>query len=350
MPAGRAGQTETSFQWVFVLIAGIALLLLFLMLVRGVSRTGEEQATAGDLRAAASLMASLAWEGSSVRNVTLPEARVACRAGALTLEAGTATVGVDSAPIYLPPTVGGRARIVTRDLALGDGTPAPFPFGGVAYALDARTAYLIVEDQRGLGDSLIRDLPDANIARVQVDDLDRPGALAGAVQGTPRTIVLVIVGTDADLARANISGLPATADVRGVALQPRSERGGVATFFARDAGRLAPVGGAPYAHDRIGVGMVIAADRDAAWCATDVAAERARAIVAIAAVRAGELSPEVADPACGALLGQAADLLDAVASRAGTGAFLDALVGAEPDIIALQGNLLTRPGDCPGVA
>jgi hypothetical protein len=349
----RRGQTESSFQWVFVLVAGIALLLMLLGFMRSCSQSAQQEGASGDLRSAASRLSSVAWQGASQQNVTLPDADVVCRAGVITLETGSAQTGLDRAPIYLPPAVGGRAQVVTRDLVVGAGTPAPFPVGGVAYALDEKSMYLVVQDSAGASESLLRDLPASPlIARVGLRDLTDAQALANAVKGSPRTIVLVISGSEADLANADVSAISSLVDVRGVALQQRTLHGGIASFYKRDAvsGKLSLAGSAPYAHKRIAVGMVVSADRELSRCATDAIADRARTIVAINAFRADALVSETRDPVCGQLLEQGAELLMPIALQEGTAPLLDALFSAERDIVALQGSMLTRPGECPGVA
>lgn len=350
---GRTGQTETSFQWVFVLIGGVALLALLLGFANSCADRGQEEFRTIGVRDAVSLVSSAAWSGDSVRNTTLPDAVITCRAGTLAFETEGEPQYLDRSPAFLPPTIGDRARVVTRAIALSPGTPAEFPVGGVAYVLDARTAYLVIQDRAGKGATLVEDLPiDPSIISVPIDDTARADTLARWVPGSPRTVVIAIVGSDVDLARIDASGISDTIEVRAVALRPQSRHGGVATFYRRDAtsGTLSPTGTLPYAHERLGLGVLVSADRDAARCATDAFADRARVIVRIAQERASSLSGDTADIVCGATLADAADLLDAIGEKSGSGQFLGALLDGEEELFRLQSTLLSRPGTCPGVS
>jgi len=350
---GRIGQTETSFQWVFVLIGGVALLALLLGFASSCADRGQEEFRTIGVRGAVSIVSSAAWSGDSVRNTTLPDAIITCRAGALAFETEGEPQYLDRSPVFLPPTVGGRARIVTRAIALSPGTPAEFPVGGVAYTLDARTAYLIIQDRAGKSAALAEDLPiDPSIVSVPIDDTARADTLARWVPGSPRTVVIAIVGSDVDLARIDASGISDTIEVRAVALQPQARYGGMATLYRRDAsnGMLVATGTLPYAHERLGLGMIISADRDVARCATDAFADRARVIVRIAQERASSLSDDTSDIVCGATLLDAANLLGTIDAKPGSGQFLGALFGGEEELFRLQSTLLSRPGTCPGVS
>ncbi len=350
---GRSGQTETSFQWVFVLIGGVALLALLLGFANSCADRGQEEFRTIGVRGAVSTVSSAAWSGDSVRNTTLPDAVITCRAGALAFETEGEPQYLDRSPVFLPPAVGGRARIVTRSIALSSGTPAQFPVGGVAYALDARSAYLIIQDRAGKGAALMDDLPrDPTLVSVPIDDTARADTLARWVPGSPRTVVIAVVGSDVDLARVDASAISDTIDVRGVALQPQSRHGGIATIYRREpaTGMLVATGTMPYAHERLGLGVLISADRDAARCATDAFADRARVIVRVAQERAFSLSSETTDIVCGATLADASELLRAIAVKPGSGQFLGTLFGGEEEIFRLQSILLTRPGTCPGVS
>lgn len=351
MPHTRAGQTESSFQWIFVLVAGIALLLLLLGFARSCTQTGETSLRQGDAQAAASRLASVAWDGNARQDLSLPDAAVDCRAGTISLEMEDASATLDRAPTYLPPTLGGDAQAVTRSIALGDGTPAPFPLGGVAFVLDERTVYLLVDDSAGVGSRMWDTLPQSDqLVRITVADLERPIVLAEAVPGSPRTIIIAYVSSTAILSNVDTTRFAAGTDVRGVALQPKNQHGGVATFYTSDGTHLVLGGAVPYAHETMGVGMVIAGDREVAWCATAAFAMRARTLVRIAADRAESLSTRVLDPACATTLTEASVMLDAMAQQPSDAGFLDRLFASERDILTIQNVLLSRPGSCPGVA
>jgi len=349
IPNSRRGQTESSFQWIFVLVAGIALLLLLLGFARSCTTAGDAAVRQGDAQAAASRLSSVAWEGNAKQEISLPDATIACRAGTISVEMEAARATLDRVPIYLPPTVGGDATVVTRAIALGERTPAPFPLGGVAFVLDDRTVYFLVDDAAGAGTALWDTLPSSpSLVRITVADLNRASTLD--IPGSPRTMVFAIVGEEASLANVDISGLPGGVEVRGVALKPDSSTGGRATFYTSDGETLvAGTSIIPYAHETMALGMVIAADREVAWCATTAFALRARMLVRIAEMRATMLSSHQ-DTVCGATLGEAATLLRGMRTPPGDAAFLSGLFASERAILVLQNTLLSRPGSCPGVA
>jgi hypothetical protein len=139
------GQLETSYQWIFVLLAGGAFLLMFGFGIRGCAQTGELAAQSGDLRYVARTLSLTAWQPNTYVNISFPETRVSCQGTIIlsTADDNPVRQNLDGVPAFLSTELEGPTRIVTSEILFS--TTPKISTGTVLYGLDEDTTYIIVK-------------------------------------------------------------------------------------------------------------------------------------------------------------------------------------------------------------
>jgi hypothetical protein len=255
------GQLEVSFQWVYVLIAGGAFLLMFFFVFKSCTESGDERAQGMSVRATANAISLAAWQEGSV-NFTFA-ADVSCVGDVLTLQAleGTARSQLDQVPAFLPPRLAGKSNVVTREVALTQTGVPSIRLGNVVYALDERTRYYVQRSHETRLKHVLGNSPSI----IYVDSFSNL-----QVPGGVETVVLVGDNLPAVT-------LPQTkAKVYGVTLSEPQ-----AIFYTASNDRLGSPKVELYTGDYMMVGAVVAARPQTYRCAKENFARRTGAVLGI---------------------------------------------------------------------
>jgi hypothetical protein len=136
------GQLEVSFQWVYVLLAGGAFLVMFFFIFRACTTQGEDRIQTSALTAQTQALNAVVWQ-TGEKNMTL-DAIPVCAEGTLMLTKDDKSLQLN-APAFVSPKIG-KSTAVTKEVALhASGIPA-LPFGNVVYVIDQSTPYYIIVD------------------------------------------------------------------------------------------------------------------------------------------------------------------------------------------------------------
>jgi hypothetical protein len=136
------GQLEISFQWLYVLLAGGAFLVMFFFVFRACTQQGDERMQVGALRTQAASLNSFSWQLGE-RNITL-DANAACIGGSLLLTKEDTSSSLNG-PIFLSPKLA-KSTSSTKEFVLSmPGVPA-LPLGNIEYVIDQSTQYYILTD------------------------------------------------------------------------------------------------------------------------------------------------------------------------------------------------------------
>jgi hypothetical protein len=158
------GQLEISFQWIYVVIAGGAFLLIFFLVFKGCVEAGEQQAQVSNVRTAANAIGTQSWQ-EGARNITL-NADVSCVGGVLTLRSNDAASQLEQVPAFLSPLLHGQSLLITEEVNLEQyGTPS-IRLGNVLYGIDRNTRYYIVRDAGNRHERLAEHVAAPNIKTV----------------------------------------------------------------------------------------------------------------------------------------------------------------------------------------
>ncbi|MBR9700257.1 hypothetical protein GOV11_00120 [Candidatus Woesearchaeota archaeon] len=318
----RRGQLGQSFQWIFVIVAGGAFLVFFAMLFRTCAQIGDEQIKGINIYSVSEKLQSGAWKGDTVEVVTIEESLASCPADSVTIIGGGQAAPMDRAPVFIPPALGGEMTIVTRRAEIARNTESPIIIGGVVYAFDQDTYYIVVQDiQQQEWRKLIDILPDGlNIKLIssgEVRDIENL-----QVPESAKTAVLVSTNpANLDLMTQGLK-LPSKPDrYYGVMLNFKdttSDGGGTARFYVREGDRFVPArknNRLNYATYHLATGAMVAADYDNFRCANEAFTERLRIITTLHEFRARIISDtlleddQFRDPYCAANLRIAAEAL-----------------------------------------
>ncbi|MDD9953875.1 MAG: hypothetical protein OXR66_06080 [Candidatus Woesearchaeota archaeon] len=316
------GQLESSFQWIFVLVAGSIFLILFGLLARGCVQATETKTTGLSVSTAATRLTSLAWQPTLTTEVSLI-GDLSCPAGTLTLTHDSATASID-APTFLPPSLNGRSEIETQQLAL-TATPS-IPLGNVLYAYDADTVYLI--------------LAQGTFEHGTVIPATAQDTLASHISSTTKTLVLLTAAGRGYIENAALDSIPATVDVRGVARE-----GNEMIFFERRNGIMKSTGAIPYLHEALAIGAFVSADIRNFACARAEVIERMRALTVIYEQRTQMLLDRMPTNTCTQFLEAAQTLLEEMNTK-NNAAYIDAVFAPE---LPAQQSALTY-ASCPVIA
>jgi hypothetical protein len=284
------GQLEVSFQWVYVLLAGGAFLVMFFFIFRACTTQGEDRIQTSALTVQTQSLNAIVWRAGE-KNITLDSIPV-CAGGTLTLTKDGKSLQLN-APAFLSPKLG-KSTAVTKEVALqASGTPA-LPFGNVVYVMDQSTPYYVIMDANQQYKEITTLLP-------QVKTLTAESVI-------PANAIVASYGS----------------------LNGKGGKYGVAftddeiIFYAKGSSGLQEVRRLSGAGAFLRAGALIAATPELYSCAKDQAAKRASYLQALYSERIGEL-PE---SDCTQTLLEANQTL----ARAAPTAFLD---GTSPDATKL---------------
>ncbi len=336
------GQLESSFQWIFVLIAGGAFLFLTVVLFRSCTQHGEAAASgavAGDL---ASQLESLAWQQETYANASAEGVRFSCVGDVLTVSSGDASSPIGEASVFLPPEMHGTLRMATRQLSLSAQGSPEIALGSALYGVDDGTYYLVLRDA---GTDPV-DLEgifglSANIVSLDAADVSDPAKLAARVPQTARAVVLVSP-TTAYVANAGISRLPPGAALRAVVISS-----GQAQFYDTQGDTMRAIARMPAEDPMLALGAAVSSSPDAYACARSRLIDRARRLTRIYELRAASLSREPSLSQCATALNDTSALLAQIDAKNGTD-YLGAVLGAERTLSSMQSSLRSR--SCPVIA
>lgn len=348
---GRRGQLEISFQWIYVLIAGGSFLVLFFFIIKGCSDSGTAAASASSLKTAATALTGIAWQTGTRMNMTMPEAEVICPAGSLSLSNGENVVSMDRLPAFLPPSVGGRTRIITSEVTLARSQIPAIPLGSVLYGIDENTRYLLVTDGSGP-----RGAAAAAMATRIGALLSHPNVRVGtsselAALQLPRTTKTIIVARfDGEASSSALSSLPVLSSippntkVYGLVMNQNAQ---TVTFSSWDgamyttANVAGSVGGVSvYYGDALAAGAIVAGKRSTFDCGKTALVDRMRRLTGIYESRAATLKSDLdVSVECRAKIGEGHAALGALNAMISTDFYLEALLG--------QGG---RPGSPSGAS
>lgn len=148
-------QIEVSFHWIFILIAGAAILAFFLIITKHEKESADiniEGAVGERLEA---LFSTIQQMPDSINNETLrPELEFRCEADGhtYTLKGGERRFNLYSQVIFSPETVG-DGRIITWTKIYS----TPFPAAQILYLSDEKTQYIFVKED---AENLYKILPE----------------------------------------------------------------------------------------------------------------------------------------------------------------------------------------------
>lgn len=340
----RRGQTESSFQWLFVLIAGGILFLLFGVLIRSCTQAGPSSAEGLALSSVEQKISSAAWQGESQIEIFLPEAEVVCPSqGSLTFIGPTQQASVDDVPVFISPGIGGEATLKSSPLLLQQ-SDVPIVLGTAVYVIDHTTAYLFVQDRENRVAELVAAVPSP---RTKIIDASRLQYLAAEIpDGSSRVVVIAL--QDGLLGNADLTGVDEEIDVFGIVLLPTSASGGSIRFFSHQANAFRESARGQYPNAVLGVGAIISGNSEMYSCGEHVVAKRTRLLTELYASRANALGESSLDAVCIGYLNDAKTIFSQALEQDEDAAFLAALFSSAQRLTALQGAL--RAASCPVIA
>ncbi len=298
-PKSNKGQMESSFQWVYVIIAGGSFLLIFFMLFRSCSSAGEIKQDAQAITATATALSSVGWQSNLQKNFSVPEVSVLCPVGSLTLHStGAKSIDkpIDRVPIFFSSNMGGLLRVIMRNISIDMGSSGSISYGTVGYAIDANTYYFLIKDDDdhssafSQGKKFYESINGTNIKFVKYDSLEvELNKIPSSAHG------VVIVAFDARNTDT-IDSLIANIDpkITFVRLQGNSIE-----FFKKSGTRLVSEGSTTNIDSRFALGAIVSGDKVLYLCTKNVILERARKITIIYGLRAEQIarseSPALSD-------------------------------------------------------
>jgi hypothetical protein len=281
----RKAQVEISFHWVFVIIAGAAILIFFLILTarERQSSTAEISQVVGTRLE--SLLATIQQNPDSVQtqDSLSVELDFHCEADGHTysLKGGTQRIPLDTEVIFSPSTVGGSKTITWTKLYA-----APYPVTQVLYLSDEKTQYVFIDDASHTMKGYYDALPGNFEKRlVSMEDF---------ASFTDEGFRQYIIATS-DSAGV-LSRLPKT--VRGKSrIVDVKVNAGIITFIDPDGSANPPPAGKPYYTDQALFGAVISGDEKLYGCAMEKLMHTSRIVGEVNLARADALNATVAaDP------------------------------------------------------
>ncbi len=272
------GQVGLSMNYIFVLMASLAFLIMFFFLIKGCTEDGTTRVEALGTAAATSRLQSLVFQGDTTANLSLQPSLVTCPGGTLTLRTDRASNSIDRTPVFLPPEISGMTTVRTQEVLLGAETESPIPIGSVLYALDSNTYYLLVQDSQGNIQDVKKHLPQTqNVKIISSLNLNDPERLR--VPKSADTLVIAHVGSEVNLANRAIPDAPER--VLGVRLEPQTADVGIVTFYERDGEVLVQTKQEKYFTDYLGAGAVVTGTPENYVCGREAFGFRMRTLTQI---------------------------------------------------------------------
>lgn len=319
------GQLDISFQWIYVIMAGGAFLILFLLIFKACTQGEERRSDAVTVRTAATMLSAAAWEPESLRNLTV-EADVSCVGGVLTLSRGEVYSQIERTPVFLPPRLDGRiSTMVVPITHEADGTPA-IAYGNVLYVIDENTHYYVFD---GIS------VPGRNVHEIAATGAQALTALEN--EPVPEgAAAIVIVSRETDLTSVRLP------DTRAAAYGVNVDAG-IVRFYGRSGNALALRNTTTYQGDELMAGAIISGSAETYTCSKRNFAQRVRGITNIYAERATMLLASGQPAACNNELGVALQVWPA-------GLDDDTLLSRIRDPRLLTAQRTLHELDCPVIA
>jgi hypothetical protein len=257
--------------------------LLFFLIIRGCMSTNELQTDAGSLKAASLAFGGLAWQTQTITNLTMPAAKVSCPATAVSLISDKGAVSMDRIPVFLPPEVGGRLRVVIKEITLSRTNTPAVPLGSALYGIDDNTYYYLLSDSGASAAGRVSAILNSPNVRTR-----QSGQLS--LERLPRTAKSIVLVRFDDLPFPTGISWPAGAKVYGVRLKVPSGGIGVVTFLELHSNTWDQAGPLrEYAGDYLMAGAVVAAQSGTYECAKNALAVRMRYLTRIYQLRSQHL-------------------------------------------------------------
>jgi hypothetical protein len=331
-----AGQVESSFQWVFVLLAGAVFITFFFMLIRGCVQQGEERTQGLSLDASSLLLERTAWQPDGEVDLAISPSDVSCRSGVLTLSSPNGASPIDRAPAFLSPTLSGQLHAVVRRVEIRQQGVPPIPLGSALLGFDDQAYYLVATDATGGYPEFEALVPSASLRRVGSDALSDPIRLAAALPKTARTAIIVSDSGDGLVRNAAVSAIPDSVRVLGVSITE-----GSASFFSRAGGAMVAVRELPAEHPLLAIAAAVCGDPALYACSHAQLEDRALRLAALYEARALAIADNLEGSACEPMLRDAAGILNSSEDLA-------ALLASGRDLSGVQFALVSK--SCPVIA
>jgi hypothetical protein len=276
-------QLEVSFQWIFAIIAGSALLLFFVFAFRGCVQSGEERVSSTGLRAAVTQLRTDAWQPVNTTRV-MPSVDVQCvPGGALTLTTrGDAPMRstLDNVPAFLSPTLSGSTRVVVKELFLPAAQPGDprISLGSVLYAMSPDVQYYIIKDPALQPALDILNIKQSTVNVKLVDNLDAVRSLT--VPSSARAVV--IVGAAVSKGNPKPASVPSDIEVYWVKVALDKT-----TTFSTEAANGLPM---PLSVPELQAGAIVAGDIRTFTCSKSAVDQRTHFLAKLWLERIGALS------------------------------------------------------------
>lgn len=249
------GEVQGVFQWIFVIIGGVAMLGMLLFFMRGCAESGERQMQDIGIQGAATRISSMVWQGNTNRNITVQPSEVACEEGNLLLRTERASADLLGLPVFLSPHLSGRLYVKTQRFSFG----RDINMGSVLWGADEHTWYVIVK--AGGYRSLTIPEGTKTLFINPGDPIELPS--------TARSAIIITMTDAVDLRNIDLSGLDRVGDVRGVSITDS------AGFYRRYSGSLEEVARMPAENNILKTGAAIAGDAGNYRCARESLEQRA---------------------------------------------------------------------------
>ncbi|HIH24704.1 TPA: hypothetical protein HA251_06750 [Candidatus Woesearchaeota archaeon] len=331
----RRGQLEVSFQWIYVLIAGGAFLFLFLFLIKGCSDSETAAASAGSLKNAATALAGIAWQTGARMNMTMPDAQVICPASSLSLSNGDNVASMDRLPAFLPPSVGGRTRIITTEVMLARSQTPAIPLGSVLYGIDENTRYLLVTDGSGSGAAAaMATRIGVLLSHPNVRVGDAATLTASQLPRTTKTIIVARFDGGASSSLPVLPSIPSNANVYGVVINQVTQTvefstWNGATYVATAVAGADGSGNGVSVHsgDTLAAGAIVAGRKPTYDCGKTALVDRMHRLTAIYESRASTLKSDPGVSAeCRIKMGEGHATLRTLNAMTSADSYLEALL------------------------
>lgn len=340
----KRGQTEPSFQWLFVLIAGGVLFLLFGVLIKSCAQSGSSTAEGLELSVVQQKISSDAWQGESLAEVMLPSAEVVCpEQGSMTFIGLTQQASVDDAPVFVSSGIGGSATMKSVPLFLQE-NDVPIPFGSIVYVFDHQTAYLFIQDR----ENKVAEIASSVLSpRKKIIDASRLPYLSTEIpEGSLRVVVVAV--QDGLLGNVDLTGVSEDVDISALVLLPTFVNGGSIRFFSRSGNAFRESSRGQYASGEMALGAVVSGKSTLYSCGERAIAKRARLLSNVYSSRSENLSRSSLESPCVEYLHEASTILAQASEKNDDAEFLNALFSSAQRLTALQGAL--RAASCPVIA
>ncbi len=145
IPAQKKAQIEITFHWIFVLIAGAAILIFFIVLTNNQKKDSVQELSTIIGGRMAALLATIQQNPDSFQTLEMLNAEMVFRCEqdghTYSLKDGKSRIQLETEIIFTPQIVGGSKPIVWTKLYA-----APYPVTQILYLSDEKTQYIFIDD------------------------------------------------------------------------------------------------------------------------------------------------------------------------------------------------------------